>query len=425
MALASIACSGTSRGKAPGGSLAASEDVAAEKRDAAPPDEGDAAGADAGDAAVTDEGDAAPAVTTQMRATIAAGLLHTCAISEERVSCWGSNEFGQLGNGSEGGKRLAPVAVKRGTSEFAEVTALAAGWNHTCAVSSGSAYCWGSNEYGQLGDGSTTNSPSPAAVPKVSSTVGVVTAITAGTDHTCALADGVVRCWGRNNVGQLGSGSDSLEETEPQRVENLDNVTALAAGAGHTCAVSAKLVFCWGHNAAGQLGDGSKIDRKLPGLVKNLDNVTAIVAGLAHTCALSNGTVHCWGKNKYGQVGDGTTTDTLVPVLLGRLVAVTALGAGTNHTCAFSKGVVSCWGFNLHGQLGDGSTNDRSSPVAVKDGANLLHDVTALAGGQLHTCAQLVSAVYCWGNNTNLQLGAGLPSDSTIPRLVPDPIFGP
>ena len=418
MVLASIACSGTSRGKAPGGSLAASEDAAAEKRDAALPDEGDAAGADAGDAAVTDEGDAAPAVTTQMRATIAAGLLHTCAISAERVSCWGSNQLGQLGNGSEGEERLAPVAVKRGTSEFAEVTALAAGWNHTCAVSSGSAYCWGSNEHGQLGDGSTTNSPSPAAVPKASSTVGVVTAITAGTDHTCALADGVVRCWGRNDGGQLGNGSVSSKETEPQRVESLDNVTALAAGADHTCAVSAGVVSCWGRNDVGQLGDGSKIDRKLPGPVKNLDNVTAIVAGLAHNCAISNGTLHCWGHNKYGQVGDGTTTDALVPVRLGSLVTVTALGAGTNHTCAVSKGILSCWGFNNHGQLGDGSTNDRPSPVAVKGGPNPLYGVTALAGGQLHTCAQLVSAVYCWGSNNTSQLGGGLPSDFTTPRLV-------
>jgi len=300
------------------------------------------------------------------QASITTGRNHTCALlSTGAAICWGSNLNGQLGDGTTA-NRLTPTEVIGLSSD---VTAISGGREHTCALlATGAVTCWGWNEYGQLGDGTTANRLTPIAVTGLDSDV---TAITGGTRHTCALlATGAVTCWGDNTDGQLGDGTTANRLT-PTAVTGLDSdVTAITAGHNHTCALLATdAVHCWGYNGYGQLGDGTTANRLTPTAVTGLDSgVTAISASRFHTCALlATGALTCWGWNGYGQLGDGTTANRLTPTAVTGLSSdVTAITAETFHTCALlATGAVRCWGYNGYGQLGDNSTANRATPTAV------------------------------------------------------------
>ncbi len=366
---------------------------------------------------------------------IATGGRHTCALTAAgAVECWGGNQFGQLGD-DPASTRSTPASVAGLTRD---VQAIAAGGHHTCALTTASrVLCWGHNASGQLGNGTESDKSLPMDV--VGLTDGV-RAIAAGGRHTCVVTTvGGVKCWGDNDSGQLGDGTE-LQTSRPTDVKGLTSgISAIAAGGNHTCALTASGgVKCWGDNDDGQLGNGRTEDSSVPVDVVGLrGGVRAITAGGYHTCALTLvGEVLCWGDNSEGQLGNGreVTKTGLLPVIgLARGVRAIAAGSGTvreselfvnAHTCALTVASgVTCWGNNDDGQVGNGTTVDENRPVEV---VGLASGVGAIATGGHHTCAlQLTGTVQCWGDNSQGQLGNGTLADSLLPMDVMGGPAGP
>jgi len=297
---------------------------------------------------------------------IALGGYHSCALINSGVKCWGQNIYNQLGDGSAFGN-YTPVPASNSPLEVigltSGVTAIALGESHSCAIVNGGAKCWGDNSNGQLGNGSMTTPSIPVVVRGLTSGV---TTISLGYWHSCALVNSGVKCWGYNGDGELGNGNTTMKLI-PVAVRGLTSgVTAIALGAWHSCALVNGVVKCWGTNGSGELGDGSTTQRLIPVAVSGLSGVTAIALGGSHSCALVNGGVKCWGYNGYGQLGDGSTTSSNIPVMVNGLTSgVTAIALGSYHSCALVNGGVKCWGHNGYGQLSDSSWTDRYTPVDV------------------------------------------------------------
>lgn len=359
--------------------------------------------------------------TNSLITQLEAGGEHTCELfNTGGVKCWGGNDFGQLGDGTSGTDRLTPVSVSGLTSG---VTQIAAGDSHTCALlSTGAVKCWGSNDFGQLGDGTSgTDRLTPVSVSGLTSGV---TQISAGDSHTCALlSTGEVKCWGSNDYGQIGDNTAGTDRLTPVFVSGLASpVTEISAGFTHTCAIlNTGAVSCWGSNDYGQLGDNTAgTDRRTPVSVSGLASVvTKISAGGYHSCALlDTGGVQCWGSIAVGAIGDGTSEeDRLTAVSVSDLTSgVTQISAGGYHSCAIlSTGEEKCWGLNLYGQIGDGTSGtNRLIPVSV---SGLTSGVTQISTGTFHSCALLsTEGVKCWGNNGSGRIGDGTSGTS---RLTP------
>ena len=333
---------------------------------------------------------------------ITAGWLHTCALTTTGgVKCWGWDSFGQLGDGTQVDHDI-PVDVAGLRSG---VQAVTAGGVHTCALTMADGVkCWGRNSHGQLGDGTQINHDIPVSVVGLNSAVKAITA-GGGTDyeHTCALTTaGGVKCWGYNYSGQLGDGTQVDRDIPVDVVGLTSGIQAITASGGHTCALTtAGGAKCWGINNFGQLGDGTQDRSRYPGRCGGSDQRHPGHYGRrGHTCALTTtGAVKCWGINSSGQLGDDTQVDRDIPVdVAGLSSSVQAIAAGGGHTCALTTaGGVKCWGDNISGQLGDGTQVDRATPVDV---VGLSSGIQAITAGGGHTCALTTAGgVKCWGYN--------------------------
>lgn len=304
---------------------------------------------------------------------VVTGQNHSCALTTGGgVQCWGDNQYGQLGDGSASAYSATPVNVSGLSSG---VSSIAAGEHHTCAVlSGGGVRCWGRNGNGQLGNGQTSNSNVPVNVctdgPTCGTLLSGISAVAGGEFHTCALTTGGgVQCWGYNVEGQLGDNyASGWQSLIPVQVSGLSSgVTAITAGSRHTCAIVGGAAMCWGYNNDGQVGDNSTNNRFVPVSVNGLGSgVTIINAGYEFTCAVASDAAQCWGNNLVGQLGDGNApTRSLIPVgVTGLSSGVDSVRGGGYHTCAvMDDGLVKCWGNGSVYQLGDGNNAQQNTPV--------------------------------------------------------------
>lgn len=370
--------------------------------------------------------------------SISVGGGHTCAVTVAHDAyCWGYNGYGQLGDGTTT-NRSTPVKVQAGAGLLSgTVATVSASYEHTCATTTtGDAFCWGSNNFGQLGDGTTTNSHTAVQVSAGGGLApGTVASITTGFWHTCvATVAGDAYCWGRNAYGELGNGTTSNSPT-PVKVSAgaglaPGTTAAVDAGGMHTCAAtSTGEALCWGHNSSGELGNGSTINSTTPVKVSSSTGLTSgtvatISGGTSHTCATTNAAnAYCWGWNAYGQLGNGSlsTSTTPVPVAGGGLSAgtIATISAGRYHTCATASSGVYCWGQNSFGQLGNGSTTNSSTPVNVSNSTGSTPGATTVISAfERHSCSTTGGEAYCWGYNGDGRLGDGSTTSSSTPVKV-------
>ena len=339
---------------------------------------------------------------------LSAGEGHSCAVrSDGTVWCWGANMTGQLGDGSYDSS-ATPVQVVT-TTGMTSAVAVAAGYNHTCAIDgSGAVWCWGDNTAGELGDNSTHGSQTPVMTGLTSGAV----QITSGYWHSCArLASGGVDCWGTNESGDIGDNTMVNQRNTPVAVAlpaGLE-IVDLSTADDTACAVgSDQSVWCWGENVNGELGEGSSDYNRhiMPALIKDSAAIPATQVAMSENggCALTPTSLWCWGDNSQDQLGiDANLQRSGSPVEVTEPEPFVKIAAGDLHVCATgATGTLWCWGLGYEGQLLDNNSNNQEVPYRAYTG------VTKIAGGGAHTCVLLASGeLVCGGDDTYGQLGDG------------------
>ena len=434
------------------------------------------------------------ALTGKTVQAVSVGDQTACLVAEGNLYCWG---YAGVGAGIPIPQEIEPMGVLAGkvvtdvsvgpngsacviadgsaycnlqSANFAPVTsantvtAIAVGESHSCLLAGGQAYCWGSNSRGQLGNGTTTPSTQPAPINVTGALSGrTVQGVTVGKEHTCALAEGGVFCWGDNTFDQLGTADGSYSAVPVW----TGSGHLVAAGPMENCSAREQTVSCWGWGVTklqrnGQAfalnvratrldGNCAVIDGRVQCWMEASGPTMAVtplaVAGLPsgrvadlsssawHACAIVAGKAYCWGANNYGQLGNGTrkkSSSAARVISRGAWGAdrVTAISAGQSHTCAVAGGKAYCWG---RGSLGTALAQRSTTPLRVPVPGKRVSAISAGAGewvyedpadetdeftGRTDTCAVSDARLYCWGWNTFGQLGTGGTRSASKPTLV-------
>jgi alpha-tubulin suppressor-like RCC1 family protein len=343
--------------------------------------------------------------------SVSAGPQHSCALASDRtVWCWGADDVGQLGDYGE-----YAAYAPRPVAGVEAALALAVGGDFACVVlPTTGVRCWGKNERGQGGHGVDLPFTAPSCVTKDSEGTPLLgaTSLALGGAHACVVLDGgTIACWGANDSGQLGDGT-TRGHNQPGLVVGITDGRSIVAGGGHTCVLLGdSTVRCWGANGEGQLGDGTTTPRAAAVSVENsggtapLEGVVALAAGEGFTCALmQDSSVLCWGANSHCQLGLPTTTQRALRPVAVPVHDVESMVAGAQHVCAvLGSGKAICWGRNDDGQVGAPAGECRMDPAQLP-----LAHVLSVGAGASHSCAVDESGIWCWGDNSLGQLGIGI-----------------
>ena len=378
------------------------------------------------------------------------GSYHSFGLtSDGRIYAWGRNTSGELGIGTTLARSNVPIAVKTtGTPMDGKVVKQVEGGgryegSHSIALASdGTVYTWGLNQYGQLGNNTTINSRSPVAVQAAGTPMEgkTIVQIAAGADHSLALdSDGALYAWGSNAYGQLGNGT-TTNSSVPVAVKIAGTplagktIVQIAAGANHNMVLTSDgAVYTWGWNYHGQLGNNTKTNSNTIVAVQTISTpiagkkIVKIAAGQGHSLALTDdGMVYAWGRNDTGQLGNNATTDAMLPVAVTvtgtpmNNKTIIEIASGGRHSLAIdSSGKVYAWGHNGSGQLGNNSTVNALTPVAVQAPAD--KNIIQVSGsGWLGASSSALTSngtVYSWGRGFDGQLGDGTNNDSSVPVI--------
>ncbi|PKN59260.1 MAG: hypothetical protein CVU56_01930 [Deltaproteobacteria bacterium HGW-Deltaproteobacteria-14] len=365
-------------------------------------------------------GQVSPGVTSWLSVAVGGGAnaATTCATrTDGTLWCWGADDSGQLADGSVSALDAAAATTPQQAGALTGWASVDVAAQHACAArDDGTLWCWGRNTNGALGSGGPLNKLAPWPIP--GSWASIRRAPGTGS-HACGLAtSGAASCWGLNNNGQLGTAASSGYFGNPASpvIGGPATWTAVATGGSHSCGLgSGGTLWCWGYNNKGQLGDGTQVARAAPGQLAGA--WTAVAGGRDFTCGRqADGTLWCWGDNGNKQLGLGAAaaSQVLTPTQVGGATDWAAIAPSQYHACATrSDGTLWCWGYVFGGGIGDGTANTRDAPTQV-GATNSWSTVTT---GWAHSCAiDAAGALWCWGTNDYAQLGLG---NTATPKLSP------
>lgn len=369
------------------------------------------------------------------------GAYQTCAIGNGKPYCWGYGSSGEIGNGASAHVSVPTAATTSGALAGKTVVEVSPGNWHTCArTSDNRIYCWGLNHAGQLGNGTTTNSNVPVPVTMSGAMAGkTVTQLTSGGNYSCArVSDGNAYCWGTGSSGVRGDGSYA-NATTPVQVALTGGLSGrtikqIDAGENFTCAVgSDDRAYCWGYGYNGQMGNGTggngTTDQMTPVAVSTSGVLSGLVissvsAGVDNACVrATNGRAYCWGSGFNGLLGNGSSSNSYVPVAVATTgvlsgLSISSVSVGEMAVCAqASNGRAYCWGVAARGERGDGTSTTSNVPTAVST-SGVLNGKTlnSVWSGYWHGCGNATDGnVYCWGYNSEGELGNNSTTNSLVP----------